>query len=204
MSDHDVTLTAIEQRAARLTKLRNMANLTRESICDGDNIKFHTYKAWELSRQGGLTEKGAKKVVERVAKESVLCTVEWLMHGSSPQPLVVMANDYQGIDDLCIASELTVFSAYNNQNILYSTLTDDVPPLFQIGDVAAGVKIEGDLSALVGNICLLEDNTHQVFIGKLIRTLEHNTFLINTLNTDTTIERTLLSAARIIRHYKMR
>lgn len=73
-------------RANRLKRLRHMANLSREKMCDDGTINVNTYKGWEVARYGGLPIDGAEKVIARIAKEGIICSVEWLIYeiGSGP------------------------------------------------------------------------------------------------------------------------
>jgi hypothetical protein len=69
-----------QARGERVRRVRNMANLSRPALCDKSDFKIDTLIGWEVARHGGLTEKGAQKLIHRIAQEGVICTVEWLLH----------------------------------------------------------------------------------------------------------------------------
>lgn len=78
-------LSTPQARADRLRRLRHLANLSRKDMCDQE-LNINTLKAWELARFGGLPKDGAEKVIKRVAKEGVMCTSDWLLHGLGAGP----------------------------------------------------------------------------------------------------------------------
>ncbi len=61
------------ERGNRVKRCRNIANLTREAVCDTGALNILTLKGWELGKHGGLSEAGAQKVLARVEKEGVRC-----------------------------------------------------------------------------------------------------------------------------------
>lgn len=75
-----------EQRAERLKQARKIAGLSLKQMTDKGEINYNTLCGWETAKHGGLTEKGALKVVKRLAKEGVDCSVEWLLFGVGQEP----------------------------------------------------------------------------------------------------------------------
>src|SRR5437868_3849341 len=82
------TLSSPEAKSKRLKRIRNLANLTREQVCEEGNINIHTLIGWENGRFGGLTRAGAKRLLKRVAREGVQCTVEWLLNEIGRGPTI--------------------------------------------------------------------------------------------------------------------
>jgi len=139
-----------EARGKRLRWLRNVANLSRKSMCANSSINFNTLKGWELGRYGGLPKDGAEKVIARVYQEGVSCELEWLLYGQGQGPQIiekfapdvsasieqsaVSSEDYQLIE-----AELELFKQHHPAAIACCIVDDAMAPRFQVNDTAAGV-----------------------------------------------------------------
>ncbi|MBX9705270.1 MAG: hypothetical protein K5Q00_03360 [Gammaproteobacteria bacterium] len=191
-------------RAERLKKLRNLANLTREDICNAPGLNVNTFKGWELGRFGGLTKDGAERVIARVAQENVLCSLDWLLHNQGANPIVIASNASTAVSDESIQKELSLFQALFN-NILYTEIQESqITGHYQLGDIVAGVKLSADsIAGLIGQVCIVETERHEIVAMKLLKSIGGNQFLLRSLSGDTQTETTLISAARIIRHYRL-
>ena len=77
-----------KERAERLRRLRNFSNLTRKELCEGAGININTYIGYEVGKYGGISKKGAEKVINYIEKKGVYSTVEWLMTGCGQPPNV--------------------------------------------------------------------------------------------------------------------
>lgn len=74
-------------RAKRLKIVRGMTTLSTKAI--GKKYSYLnevTFRGWESCRHGGLTEKGAKKVIDMLEQEKVKCSIEWLLFGTGEWP----------------------------------------------------------------------------------------------------------------------
>lgn len=140
-------------RAQRLKRVRNLANLTRQQMCQ-DEININTYKGWELAKYGGLPQDGAEKVIQRLQKENVICTLDWLLYGTGITPRVLFYNNLVDQDDLnlelksidhedyLILEEIELFRQHYPQ-VLYCRISDDgMLPFYHIGDYVAGSQVE--------------------------------------------------------------
>jgi hypothetical protein len=137
-----------EARAERLKRARLMAGLSRKEMGEGEfPIHADTYKGWEIGRFGGLTEKGAQKVIEKLKAHGIHCSVNWLLFGVGVPPF----EDYSGVSTsqvdnafedqgAQISRELSVFKAQKNAIDLYIS-DDSMSPWYLPGDVVAGIKI---------------------------------------------------------------
>lgn len=83
-----------KERSERLRRLRNLANLSRKELCDGASININTYIGYEVGKYGGITLKGAVKVIDYLIQKGVSSSVEWLMHGTGSPPVVA----FEGLD----------------------------------------------------------------------------------------------------------
>jgi len=190
-------------RGERLKKLRNLANADREELCNVEGLNANTFKGWELGRFGGLTKDGAQRVINRIAQENIICSLDWLLYGTGIEPIVIANNDHIRVSDPIIAKELVLFQALVG-DILYLEINESVSfNDYQLGDIVAGIKITADnFRLLVGSIVLVENSRHEISLRKILKTITNTRFLLNLPNSQTTIEEELISAARISRHYK--
>jgi hypothetical protein len=137
-----------EARGERLKRVRLMAGLSRKEIGEGEfAIHSDTYKGWEIGRFGGLTDKGAQKVVEKLKAHGVSCSVNWLLYGIGVTPFqnhseVTTANVDQVFENYAaqISKELAVFKEQENA-IDFCIVDDSMAPWYLPGDIVAGIKV---------------------------------------------------------------
>ncbi|MBY0378645.1 MAG: hypothetical protein K2Q33_08810, partial [Gammaproteobacteria bacterium] len=164
---------AAKARGERLKILRSLTGLTRDQLCDdGSGLNANTYKDWELGRFSGITTKGAERVIARIGQHNVVCSIEWLMNGTGIAPMVLASNPTITIADSSIRKELSIFQALS-QNVLYAEINDShLAAPYQFGDVVAGVKLPLEsITALTGQICLVETAKHETLVMKLLKSL---------------------------------
>src|SRR3990167_2532353 len=154
---------SIEMRAKRLKRIRNLANLSREELCAGTDINQYTLVGWENGRFGGLSYKGAEKVIARVKKENVHCTVEWLMEGTGAEPSVnpIASMPKEELlnlnEDITFSYELEFFKAKNPHAIDLIVDDEGMLPQYHIGDMVAGKKRAGkEIEFTIGADCIIE------------------------------------------------
>src|SRR5690606_13334527 len=77
-----------QEHAERPILLRRMSGLTRAEIDQKHGIPQSSLRGWETPQpaRNGLTEKAAYKLVSAFQAEGIICTPEWLLHGSGPAP----------------------------------------------------------------------------------------------------------------------
>lgn len=138
-----------QARAKRLKELRRLAKLTLQEMAEGGQINYNTLCGWESAKHGGLTEKGALKVVERLKDLGVECSIEWLMYGTGMQPkssqLIMSAKKLTSTTQLIQEQSEVLKKMYSN--MIQLLLADDAMlPDYQTGDFLAGLAMP--LSAL--------------------------------------------------------
>lgn len=203
-------LSTPEERAKRLIKLRNMANLSRQAISQDINCSIETYKSWELARFGGLSLNGAKKVIAKINQENIICTLDWLFYGKGIGPYILpfLGDDKSSDQKADILDEISFFSS-KYKNAIFTQIQDDaMSPIYEKSDYIAGIKLEKDaIKDLIGSACIV-----QTIDGKLLArflkagTIENHYTLYSTNINTTSAEPMLINvelvfAAVIIRKY---
>lgn len=202
-----------QARGERLRRLRNMANLSREELCDVDSLNAATYKGWEIGRFGGLSFSGAREVIDRVAKEGVICSLDWLLNGEGCGPFVVadtssiLAGNSRAIST--IQQEIIVFQNNYKEGIFLEILDDGMFPQYCIGDRVAGVRrYHDEINSLVGSICIAQTADNGILVRQLLKGTVKNTYTLVCSNPKASVVQPVLcdikisAAASIIRHYK--
>ncbi len=148
--------TSKEARGKRLKIARMQIGLSRAKVERKYGISRLTQGNWENGKAGGLTEKGAKRMVYALKEEGLHCTLEWLLDGigSAPyptdrlftgdenQPLRVAETvDFFGIEE-----ELLAFRRCNKDAIDMHVEDDGMLPFYRKGDYVAGIQyFEADI-----------------------------------------------------------
>lgn len=204
-------------RGERLRKIRNLANLSRKDMCEGSDINLDTLIGWEVARHGGLSAVGSRKVVERVAKEGVFCTVDWLLHGTEPLPKVILAfsekthlhENLLSDEEKKIFAELSYFKSHYHSILTLVMEDNSMLPFFEAGDRLAGVKrVKHSFESLLNKPCIIELKDHTLFAGILKRGSKEGCYhLACTNNHTSSLEFVLenieiLSAALVTWHRK--
>lgn len=206
-----------EERAKRLRRVRNMANLSREKMCNSEGLNINTYKGWEIARYGGLPVDGAERVIRRVAAENVIVTLEWLLHGQGAGPYVMPS---AGAGELpkdgeeeghraSVFDEMVLFKRRFSHAITAQIKDDGLAPWFRPGDYVAGVKQYGrDIEQYLGECCIVETGDGEVLIRRVKKGFEPGRYTLLCTNFDGEVKKpvvynaVLVSAAPIIRHYR--
>lgn len=214
--NHRSSLDSAEKRANRLKRIRNLADLSREQLCDDGTINRNTLIGWENARFGGLTKNGAKKVLAITSKKYVYCTLNWLMQGIGPEPSVIPLPHLQRSDihpsneEKIIESELSLFMARNNNAVNLYVSDASMLPQFQCGDVVAGKKkYASEIQAAIGYDCIVEIQNGTVLLRHLLASDKPETFVLKCMNPHTTKSNLIIPecglcyAAPVIWHRKI-
>ena len=216
-------LSTPEARAERLRRIRNMANLSRQKMCNTDDLNVNTYKGWEIARFGGLPTDGAKKVLKRVFAEGVRCTLDWLLYGKGPGPYIIPINSQYETqldnniptDELVtskdiIYKEIMVFKSHYKNAIFVELQDDCMHPIYNRGDIVAGVKLHGsDIKKIIGENCIVKTSSGDLLVRTLMKPEDENYFNLTCLNSKSTYNNAITKnvelefAASIVRHYKL-
>ncbi len=205
IEDNDLIdiVTISRDRASRLRRLRSFANLSRKELCEGANININTYIGYEVGRYGGLTKKGAERVLPFLATKGVYSNLDWLMQGIGPGPKIVssdgshdiqlstlskMPDDEKSENEL-IADELFLFHKHYKQAIDCKISDDGMLPKFQIGDVVAGVQAnQFHVSDLIGHDCIILTAEKSLVVRNLRKGRIDGHYTLVCINPDATVD----------------
>ena len=178
-----------ESRAKRLVILRELCGLSRLALHKRYDLASGTLQNWESARSGGLSEKGAKKIISIYRAEGIWCDEQWLLHGIGPEPdytnNTINHQDVK-INDK-IAQEIMYFKKHNTYATELVVQDDAMLPWYKPGDVVMGVRVfKQHIKKLIGKVCIIQTKEH----GKLVRLLkpgEHEeVFTLQALNITST------------------
>lgn len=208
-SDDLVSSTA---KGERLKRIRNLANLSREEFCADGDINLATLISWEIGRFGGLSAKGATRVISRVAKEGVFCTKEWLLYevGAGPE----VRSDYKKLPTLSeqtkitetasseqskIIEELILFRKLNKNSIDFIIEDDAMHPHYRIGDYVAGTKRFGEkIKSLITWDCIVQTNDGRIMMRNLQPGPRVNSFNLISTNLHTKVKDAIIYDVNLV------
>ena len=157
-----------EARAKRLKRLRNLANLTRKELAAKYHININTLKGWEVARHGGLTEKGAEKIISILAQEGVNGTLNWLLYGKGKGPFVFDKGATDTDEEKRMSDELTLFRLHYPDSIDFLVPDDSALPFYEAGDYVAGIKrYDKQITACLQKFCLVQIKNGPLLLRQL-------------------------------------
>src|SRR5262245_41553838 len=141
-------------RGKRLKTLRKMSDLSREKMEEKYAISANTIQSWEAAKAGGLTKKGAERIINAFHTEGISCTTEWLLYGVGVPPTLrtaerSMIHEATGFltalpEDKAIIQELQTFRTLNKDTIDILVNDNGMSPEYMPGDYVAGKRASGE------------------------------------------------------------
>lgn len=211
-----------KERGRRLKLLRSMTGLSRKALEQNYHISASTIQSWEDAKAGGLTEKGAKRVIQVFHKEGIQCTLNWLLHGLGPRPQpssrVFEGEGVEGegspaaiaapTEDRAIVNELLAFRQNNPKNPVEFVVADNgMSPFYTGGDYIAGKRrFSPNFDDVIGKDCIVETKENEIIFRRVRPGSKPGLFNLICLNLETDVkepvlyDRTLISAAPVIWH----
>lgn len=168
-------------KGKRVRAVRMLAGLTRKEFHEKHNIHTNTLKSWENPNlnQSGLTKKGAKRFIDSLSNEGILCTVEWLLDGlgSGPKLSSQQINSDLNIglpeisinQDIAISKEVQFFLDVN-ANAVAARITDyKMSPIYQPNDFVGGYKRFGEnIKNFLNTNCIIETIDGRKIVGRIL------------------------------------
>lgn len=181
--------------AKRLYHLRHTVCHNRLTFCERHEISPHTLSAWEKGKKP-VTEKGANKLIEAFAKEGILCSVDWLLHGVGLSPTTL--EDFTSsirIEEISIIeeyknrqiqSEIALFIAQNPTARIFKMSDDSMEPaLFEEDIIGAVLAPKNKIKSLVKRPCVFIESNDNYHIRLLVPSKEKETYNLASLNPQT-------------------
>ncbi|HVV68871.1 MAG TPA: helix-turn-helix transcriptional regulator [Gammaproteobacteria bacterium] len=166
-----------EARGERLEILRKMAGLTRKAFEDKYGISANTIQSWESAKAGGLTERGAQRIIPLLQREGIYCTIDWLLYGSGSHPQLANPHffevnetpaKYHLSEDMVIMKELLAFKKLNENSIDFEVNDDGLAPHYKPGDYVAGISRSKEaISALIGMDCIVQIGNNEMLLRRI-------------------------------------
>jgi transcriptional regulator with XRE-family HTH domain len=211
-----------EYRAKRLKMLRNLANLSRQELCNLAIININTLKGWERGRYGGLPLDGAKKILNAALPRGVQCTLDWLLHEIGVGPKVntdilkikrIGARHQKKInqteEEKLIINEILLFRKQFGNTIDFMVEDDGMAPLYNKGEYVAGIMRTGEnIKKLVSTNCVAQLASGKILLRNIRSGTEKHKYSLFCINQQSTVIEPvlhnveLLCAASIIRIFR--
>ncbi len=164
----------------RLRRARILAGIsTRREFEKKYQISANTLQGWEQGKNP-LSKKGARRVIEALKIEGLICSMDWLMNGNGmpPRPfeminpgLISSDNDMETAltkanlsEEQAIYEELQAFKTHNPNPIIITVSDDTMAPQYHSGDYVAGTRIcnFSEIALYFGRACIVELEDHTI------------------------------------------
>ena len=209
----------------RLRRARILAGIaTRREFEKKYQISANTLQGWEQGKNP-LSKKGAKRIVEALKIEGLICSLEWLMQGSGvpPRPFEMTNSEITSGADMehffsqvslqeeqAIYQELQTFKTHNPNAIIITISDDTMEPQFRMGDYVGGVRFTKpeDIQLYLGQPCIVELADHSILPRYIHADTESGTYTLSCTNFQSKnpqlniFNARILSAAPILWHRK--
>ncbi len=211
-----------QARGRRLRSLRKMTDLSRKHMAEKYMLSAGTLQGWEDGRYGGLTEKGARKILPALRKEGIQCTLEWIMHGVGlgPQISDKLYMREHGFDanasftptsissdeqDQAIKDELLLFRKHTPEAIDVQLPDNSMEPFYFANDYVGGSRrFNEQIADLINHDCIIQTSEGDILVRRLKKGSSPNTYTLVSLNPNTSVAEPtlynvgLMSAASIL------
>lgn len=210
-----------QMRGVRLKTIRAMTGLTRQEFEKKYAISASTVQSWEAAKAGGLTERGAMRLLPLFRQEGISCSMDWLLHGigDPPQLLNEFSSNYVMetpaeyfvlSESKVIIRELLIFRKMNENPIDFQIKDDGMGPHYAIGDYVAGKRrYKQDIASVIGMNCIVQTSSNEVLFRRVQQASKSGLFNLICTNLNTTValhtmyDQDLISAAPVIWHRRL-
>lgn len=162
-----------------------------------------TIRGWINCVHGGLTQKGAVKIITVAKTLGINITLEWLLYGIEPGPtaediLTVFKKQSEHPESFTneiavqplskinqtIIKELEYFSQLHPKSLSYK-VTDDAMLHYLAGDVIAGIVRTKDFSTFLRKDCIIKTTDKRIFFRNLHEQNKNGSFNLRCTNPNT-------------------
>ena len=183
---------ALASSGERLRRARILAGIsTRREFEEKHQISANTLQGWEQGKNP-LSQKGARRVINALKEEGLICTVEWLINGTGMPPRQYEAmnagirkelQQNNSIMEHNLHEEETIYKEsqlfrQNNPNAIVLTVADDaMEPYYSVGDYIGGIQLfNQEIRSYTNTICILEMENNFILPRLLQPGQKPNTF----------------------------
>ncbi len=216
-----MTTTTEPSPKERIKHTRAVLGITRKEFGERSGISANTLRAWE-NGVNPISPKVAKKLAQGFSHCGLQCQPEWILSGVGISPRefnratkythmneTIAVPDMEWDDALSIIKEIQFFEFQHTNAIVVAISNDSMEPLYSLGEYVAGIAVtDVEIDNLVGQNCIIEDESGCVHVRKLQKGMMAKTYTCYALNPKTTAQEPVLfnikvnSAAKIIWHRK--
>jgi DNA-binding transcriptional regulator YiaG len=201
-----------EARGKRLKRIRMLAGLSRKMVETKYQISASTLQSWEDGKAGGLTEKGAKRIMHSLREEGLQFSIEWLLHGIGSGPQIsdrIYTNISPSLaeeecnlpmgEESALVKELLAFRQCNKDAIDIVVNDDGMEPYFSIGDYIGGKRrFDKDIISAIGLDCIVETSLGEHFLRRLRHGSTEGVYTLTCLNPNTSLDKPTLYDVQLI------
>lgn len=154
-------------RGVRVREIREkLLRYSRSKFCLAYGVPAPTLQNWEVGKYGGLTPKGARKLVKAFGLEGLVVGEQWLMFGEGDPPKAEQRRWVREVfsDAEAIAQELDFFQQLHADAVCTRVSGDEMNPVLLSGDWVAGIPaVEFDTA--VGDLSIVQLRGSVVKVG---------------------------------------
>lgn len=207
----------------RLRRARILAGIsTRREFEKKYQISANTLQGWEQGKNP-LSKKGAKRVIEALKSEGLICSMEWLMDGIGmpPRPFEMINPNLSAQSDLrqalsdidlseetAIYQELQTFKTHNPNPIIITVSDDSMEPHYRTSDYVAGTRLctPEAIAPYYGQACIVELSDHTIIARHIHPGKKPGTYTLSCTNHQSSaatlniFDAEIISAAPILWH----
>ena len=149
----------VKKRCEKLRGLRGMLKMSRREFSEKYHISSSTLQSWETPDLGGISESGARQIIQCYAEQGIQIDFAWLMFdsGNSPsywQDVKVVPNKES---QRRVENEIEICVNARKSHIIYRLKDDSMLPRYQAGDIFVGSALHSRQkeSDLAGCLCIV-------------------------------------------------
>jgi len=194
-------------RAKRVKSLRQLTQLSRRAFSERYGIPAPTLQNWEDAKGNGLSEKGARNIVQLLKEAGIYCSLDWLMYGIGTGPQLtgyryevkepVPNNAWSQKDSTCIEEELSLFRRHFPSSIELVVPDDSMEPRFTKGEWVAGIRHQS-ASNINGKVCIVLTKDGQMVLREVRNSDIPNRYTLACLNLKTTAKKPFIYDVELV------
>ena len=171
------------ERSLRVRTIRGMLRMTVAEFANLLDYATPTITQWEKNPLNGLSEKGARNIIESLRNTSVVCDLNWLLYGRGVPPFIRSENKliakYQqellglsGVIDCATYTnnEIERFRNFIPNALIMQVLDDSMEPFYSAGEFVGGKELrEKELPQALGKVCIVKLADNKMLLRKLFK-----------------------------------